>query len=65
MTNTLHRKGAPEALKNDFVLFATPTRSISAELPDKMKRFTEICLKHKPVNRSVKKEKRFLRILKR
>ena len=50
MTNTLHRKGAPEALKNDFVLFATPTRSISAELPDKMKRFTEICLKHKPVN---------------
>jgi hypothetical protein len=50
MTNTLHRRGTPEALKSDFVVFATPTRSMSPELPDKMKRFTEICLKHKPVN---------------
>lgn len=50
MTNTLHRKGSLEALKNDFVVFAVPTRSMSPELPDKMKRFTEICLKHKPVN---------------
>ncbi len=50
MTNTLHRKGTPEALKADFVVFATPTRSMAPELPDKMKRFTEICLKHKPVN---------------
>jgi len=50
MTNTLHRKGSPDALTRDFVVFATPTRSISPELPDKMRRFTEICLKHKPVN---------------
>ncbi|UCD56323.1 MAG: hypothetical protein JSV16_10845 [Candidatus Hydrogenedentota bacterium] len=50
MTNTLHRKGTPEALKHDFVVFATPTRSISPELPGKMRRFTEICLEHKPVN---------------
>jgi len=50
MTNTLHRKGTTNALKRDFVVFATPTRSISPELPEKMKRFTEICLKHKPVN---------------
>ena len=50
MTNTLHRKGTVEALKSDFVVFATPTRSISPELPDKMRRFTEICLKHGPVN---------------
>jgi hypothetical protein len=50
MTNTLHRKGAAEELRHDFVVFATPTRSMSPELPDKMRRFTEICLKHKPVN---------------
>ena len=50
MTNTLHRKGTPEALRRDFVVFATPTRSISPELPEKMRRFTEIVLKHKPVN---------------
>ena len=50
MTNTLHRKGTQEALRRDFVVFATPTRSISPELPEKMRRFTEICLKHKPVN---------------
>jgi hypothetical protein len=50
MTNTLHRKGAPEALKRDFILFATPSRSMSPDLPEKMKRFTEIVLKHRPVN---------------
>ncbi len=52
MTNTLHRKGTAEALRNDFVVFATPTRSISPELPEKLRRFTEICLKHRPVNAS-------------
>ncbi len=50
MTNTLHRRGTPEDLRKDFVVFATPSRSISPELPDKMKRFTEIVLKHRPVN---------------
>jgi hypothetical protein len=50
MTNTLHRRGTPEALRSDFVVFATPSRSMSPELPAKMRRFTEIVLKHKPVN---------------
>ena len=50
MTNTLHRRGTPEALRNDFVVFATPSRSMSPELPAKMRRFTEIVLKHRPVN---------------
>lgn len=50
MTNTLHRRGAPDALKKDFVLFAVPTRSMSPDLPEKMKRFTEIVLRHRPVN---------------
>lgn len=50
MTNTLHRRGTPEDLRKDFVVFATPSRSISPELPEKMRRFTEIVLKHNPVN---------------
>jgi hypothetical protein len=50
MTNTLHRRGKTESLKGDFVVFATPSRSMSPELPDKMRRFTELCLKYKPVN---------------
>ncbi|RJP15665.1 MAG: hypothetical protein C4520_19780 [Candidatus Abyssobacteria bacterium SURF_5] len=50
MTNTLHRRGTPQTLRQDFVLFATPSRSLSPDLPDKMKRFTEICLRHNPLN---------------
>ena len=50
MTNTLHRKGSSEDLRSDFVVFATPSRSISPELPEKMRRFTEIVLRHGPVN---------------
>ncbi len=50
MTNTLHRRGTPEDLRKDFVVFATPSQSISPELPEKMRRFTEIVLKHNPVN---------------
>lgn len=49
MTNTLHRKGSPESLKNDFVIFATPSGKIP-DLVQKLIRFTQICLKHKPVN---------------
>ena len=50
MTNTLHRKGGADALRHDYVLFATPSRSLSPDLPAKMARFTEICLRHRPVN---------------
>ena len=50
MTNTLHRKGTPEELREDFVVFATPSRSMSPELPEKTNRFTEIVLKHGPIN---------------
>jgi hypothetical protein len=50
VTNTLHRRGADDDLRRDFVLFCLPTRSITPELPDKLRRFTEIALKHKPVN---------------
>ncbi len=52
MTNTLHRKGTREELRVDFVVFATPSRSMSPELPGKLRRFTDICLKNNPVNMS-------------
>jgi hypothetical protein len=50
VTNTLHRRGADDDLRRDFVLFCLPTRSITPELPEKLRRFTEIALRHKPVN---------------
>jgi hypothetical protein len=50
VTNTLHRRGSEEELRRDFVLFCLPTRSITPELPAKLRRFTEIVLKHGPVN---------------
>jgi hypothetical protein len=50
MTNTLHRRGGEEDLRRDFVLFCLPTRSITPELPGKLRRFTEIALAHEPVN---------------
>ncbi|MCP4749966.1 MAG: hypothetical protein GY866_03675 [Proteobacteria bacterium] len=49
MTNTLHRKGTPEELRQDFVVFAMPRRGVD-NLIQKLIRFTNICLKHKPVN---------------
>ncbi len=50
MTNTLHRRGSEDELRRDFVLFCMPTRSITPELPAKLRRFTEIALAHKPVS---------------
>jgi hypothetical protein len=49
MTNTLHRKGNAESLKGDFVVFATPSGPIP-ELGKKLIRFTQICLRHRPIN---------------
>jgi hypothetical protein len=50
MTNTLHRRGNEDELRRDFVLFCLPTRSITPELPEKLRRFTEIALAHQPVS---------------
>jgi len=49
MTNTLHRKGTTEELKRDFVVFALPKRGVP-DVVKKLIKFTQICLKHKPVN---------------
>jgi hypothetical protein len=50
VTNTLHRRGEEDDLRRDFVLFCLPTRSITPELPEKLRRFKEIALRYKPVN---------------
>lgn len=51
MTNTLHRRGSRDSLKNDYVIFCTPAKSINAEgSSSKIQEFIRICLKYRPVN---------------
>jgi hypothetical protein len=51
MTNTLHRRGTTEDLKNDYVIFATTARGITrAGSAPKLQEFMRICLKHHPIN---------------
>jgi hypothetical protein len=51
MTNTLHRQGTQEGLKQDYVIFARPARGINREgAAVKLREFMGICLKYNPVN---------------
>ncbi len=51
MTNTLHRRGTPESLKNDYVLFFLPAKKVNAEGSGaKIQEFMRICQKYGPVN---------------
>jgi len=51
MTNTLHRQGAVEDLKEDYVVFVTMARGINREgSAPKIHEFLRICQKHNPVN---------------
>ncbi|MCW4035919.1 MAG: hypothetical protein NWE75_01880, partial [Candidatus Bathyarchaeota archaeon] len=51
MTNTLHRQGAAEELREDYVIFATTARGITREgSAPKIQEFLRICLRHDPVN---------------
>src|SRR4030067_2050351 len=51
MTNTLHRQGAPESLKNDYVIFAHTAKGITCEGSAlKLQEFMRICLKYHPIN---------------
>jgi len=51
MTNTLHRQGAVEGLKEDYVIFVTMARGINREgSAPKIHEFLRICQKHNPVN---------------
>ena len=51
MTHTLHRAGDQSTLRQDYVILATAAQPQSAEgLEERFRRFSEICLKHGPVN---------------
>jgi len=51
MTNTLHRRGTRDSLKNDYVVFSLPARSVNAQgSAPKVQEFMRICLKYNPVN---------------
>jgi hypothetical protein len=51
VTNTLHRFGSKEDFQDDYILFAMCTRGKNDQgAPEKLRRFLEICARHKPVN---------------
>jgi hypothetical protein len=51
MTNTLHRQGAAEELKGDYVIFTTTARGVNREgSAPKIREFLRICRKHNPIN---------------
>lgn len=51
MTNTLHRQGAKEDLKKDYVIFAHTAKGITREgSAPKLQEFMRICLKYHPAN---------------
>ena len=51
MTNTLHRYGDAESLRNDFIVFAIPSRGYNdRDCVPKLRQFLRMALKYKPVN---------------
>ena len=51
MTNTLHRYGKAVSFKDDYIIFAIPSKGKNDEgCVPKLKAFLKICLKHNPVN---------------
>jgi hypothetical protein len=51
MTNTLHRFGDAESFKDDFIVFAIPTKvRKDPDAVPKLRRFLELALEFKPVN---------------
>jgi hypothetical protein len=51
MTNTLHRRGPAEDLKEDYVIFQTTARDVNkAGSARKIHEFLRICRKYNPVN---------------
>ena len=51
MTNTLHRFGARDSLKNDYIIFAMAARGINEEgAPAKLQTFLRLALRHHPIN---------------
>lgn len=51
MTNTLHRFGSRDSLRDDYIIFAMAARGINDEgAPPKLQTFLRLALKHRPIN---------------
>lgn len=51
MTNTMHRQGTVESLRQDYIIFSTTAPGFNRKgSEDAQERFVEIMLKHQPVN---------------
>jgi len=51
MTNTLHRFGAPETQRDDYIVFAMASKGINdAGAPQKLQAFLRLAVKHGPIN---------------
>jgi hypothetical protein len=51
MTNTLHRFGKPESLRDDFIVFITASMGVNHKgAPEKVRAFLNTALKYHPVN---------------
>jgi len=51
VTNTLHRQGTVESLRNDYIIFAHTAKGITREgSAPKLREFMRICLKYQPAN---------------
>jgi hypothetical protein len=51
MTNTLHRYGKADSFKDDYIIFAIPSKGKNDEdCVSKLKEFLKICARHNPVN---------------
>lgn len=51
MTNSLHRFGAPDDFKDDYILFAMCARGKNDDrAPELLRQFLTICARHNPVN---------------
>ena len=51
MTNTLHRYGKAEAFRDDYIIFAIPSKGKNDQgALEKLKTFLGICVRHHPAN---------------
>ena len=51
MTNTLHRFGAPESFRDDFIVFGMAARGINDQGAHlKLTQFLRLAMQHHPVN---------------
>ena len=51
MTNTLHRFGAPESHRDDFVVFAMAAKGVNdADAVPRFQQFLRLALPHRPIN---------------